>query len=249
MTTFVYQKNVMTTRTTGIVLRYLKYGENSVIAHIYTKDYGRQSFIFKGVKSRKTKQKLNILQPLFLLDIPINYRDKKDLYTGNGATLSHSFHSIPFSYTKNAIAFFLAEFLSKTLQAQESDKQLFDFIETSILQLDTDTAPCSNFHLHFLIKFMKYIGIQPANNRTQETPFLSVAQGEYLSEEQPDSFDFADSTIFATLETGTWAENSSVNLCREQRNKLLENLLKYYTYHISELKQMKSLSVLNELFS
>lgn len=239
----------MTTHTNGIVLRYFKYGEKSLIAHIYTEKYGRQSFIFKGAKSKKSKQKLNFLQPLFLLEIPIHYKENKELYTGNGTCLEYSFQSIPFHHIKNAIAFFIAEFLSKTLHTQEADTQLFHFLKTSILQFDKDTSGYSNFHLHFLIKFMNYIGIQPQANYSLTSPYLCISQGEFLHQELPDSFTKEESFTFHQLKENSWEENRQLPLSRQKRNALLDKLLNYYTYHISEVKQMKSLPVLKELFT
>lgn len=238
----------MTTHTKGIILRYFKYGENSVIAHIYTRHFGKQSFIFRGAKSRKSKQKINFLQPLFLLDIPISYRENKDLYTGNGATIYYPFQSIPFDYTKNAVAFFLAEFLSKTLHTQEEDSSLFAFLVDAILKLDSETTKSENFHLHFLVKLTHQLGIQPSTNYSSDTPFLSITHGKYISNEESYSFDKEYSRIFYSLQTDNWNKNTELPFSRIQRNKLLTKILNYYTYHFNELKNLKSLSVLNELF-
>ena len=45
---------MLTHKTTGIVLRTVKYGETSVISTVYTALFGVQSYIVKGVKTNKT---------------------------------------------------------------------------------------------------------------------------------------------------------------------------------------------------
>ena len=58
----------MQASTEGIVLRSIKYGESSVIATIFSREFGRQSFIINSARSNKSKNKARILQPLFLVE-------------------------------------------------------------------------------------------------------------------------------------------------------------------------------------
>ena len=46
----------MIIKTNGIVLKYLKYKESSIICKIYTESHGLQSFIVNGVRSTKSSQ-------------------------------------------------------------------------------------------------------------------------------------------------------------------------------------------------
>ena len=61
----------MLNKTRGIVLHHIKYSETSIIATIYTEVFGRQSYIIKGIRNKKSKIKANILQPLFLLNMEV----------------------------------------------------------------------------------------------------------------------------------------------------------------------------------
>ena len=44
-------------KTKGIVLGHVKYGESSLIIHVYTEKFGIQSYIENGVRKAKAKQK------------------------------------------------------------------------------------------------------------------------------------------------------------------------------------------------
>lgn len=234
--------------TEGIVLRYFRYGDNGVIAHIYTRDYGRQTFIFKGAKSSKTQRKVNFLQPLFLLNLPIDYRPQKEMYAGNAAQLAHNYGSIPFQYTKSSIAFFIAELLSKTLQTQEADNLLFDFLKEAFFYLDNPSTNGRNFHLTFLAKFSKFIGIQPAENLSKATPYFSILQGEYISTQLADCLDEAQSILVDQLQKNSWKDCDKIALSHHQRNAFLEKWLQYYHQHCHDFGQLQSLAVLQELF-
>jgi DNA repair protein RecO (recombination protein O) len=50
----------------GIILHYVKYGDNSIIATIYTREWGRQAYMVKCSRSKKSQNRSGILQPLFL---------------------------------------------------------------------------------------------------------------------------------------------------------------------------------------
>ncbi len=41
----------------AIALSYIKHGESSIIAKIFTEEKGLQSFIIKGVRNKKSKKK------------------------------------------------------------------------------------------------------------------------------------------------------------------------------------------------
>ncbi len=223
----------MREQTAGIVLRYFRYGDSSVIAHIYTEKYGRQSFIFKSAKTRITKRKINFLQPLALVELPIDYKSRKELYSGNGTQILQAFQNIPFQQTKNSSAFFLAEVLSKLLQTQEADKPLFTFLTDAILFLDKENTKGANFHLTFLVKLMNFFGIQP---NLEENNFFET---QTIKE---------DFSLWRTLQQETWKDCDRLELSRERRNIFLEKILAYYSFHLQEIRQLKSLSVLQEVF-
>ena len=47
----------MLATTEGIVLHTIKYGESSVIATIYTRDFGRQSYLVNAAHGKHSKNK------------------------------------------------------------------------------------------------------------------------------------------------------------------------------------------------
>ncbi len=205
-----------------------------MIAHIYTKEYGRQAFIFKGGSSRTAKRKMNFLQPLALVELPIDYRPQKELYLGNGTQSLQPFQTIPFQQIKSSIVFFLAEVLSKLLQIHESDEPLFDFLQDAIQLLDEENTKGTNFHLTFLVKLMQFLGIQP----------------DLEGEDSLDLMQFnEDLPLWQTFQESTWETCDCLVLSRDQRNAFLDKILTYYSFHLQDLTNLKSLSVLQEIFN
>ncbi len=238
----------MKIKTAGIILRYFRYGDNGMIAHIYTQAYGRQAFIFKGGSTRNAKRKMNFLQPLSLVEIPIDYRPQKELYLGNGTQSLQTFQTIPFQQTKSSIAFFLAEVLSKVLHLYDADEQLFQFLKEAVFHLDKEETKGTNFHLCFLIKLTEYLGIQPMITNEKNSRFLNINYGEFRENEDVDSLSEENSELWKSFQKKPFYIADEIALSRQQRNELLQHILKYYTYHLQDLENLKSLDVLQEIF-
>ena len=154
----------MLQKTRGIVLHYIKYGETSVISHIYTESYGRLSFIINRVRSKKSLNHLSYFQPLTILDLECYYKSGRDLQrikeVRNNILLLHIQNDV----YKNAIGLFIAEILYKTLHETESNRTMFEFLVNAIQLLDIMKEGIPNFHLVFLIQYSKYLGIFPQHS-------------------------------------------------------------------------------------
>ena len=66
------------TNTELIVLHTTKFGENSIVAHTLSKEYGRRSFLIKGV-SRKAM--MTLMLPLSILEAEVVETSRSTLYT------------------------------------------------------------------------------------------------------------------------------------------------------------------------
>jgi DNA repair protein RecO (recombination protein O) len=136
-------------KTRGIVLQQIKYSDSQIIAHIYTEQFGRQAFMFRRAKSKKSGNSLNFLQPLFLLEIEAQIKDKRQIQRARELRNYPHFNNIPFDITKSSIAIFLAEILSRVLKEEEANAELFNFLYHSVLLLDEEKEHFANFHLLF----------------------------------------------------------------------------------------------------
>ena len=53
----------------GIVLSYMRYGDTSIIARIFTEESGYGSYIVNSVRSQKSKKSIGYFQPFTILDM------------------------------------------------------------------------------------------------------------------------------------------------------------------------------------
>ena len=153
----------MVSKTNGIVLNYIKYKETTIISKIYTKEFGLKSYLINGVRTKKGKFNISSFQPLSLLELVV-YENKNSQI---GRIKELKFDKIYFTnhhvQKKISICLFISEVLLKLITFQVPDKNQFNFVRNSLIELDKIVDNYENFHIIFLIKFSKYLGFEISN--------------------------------------------------------------------------------------
>lgn len=240
----------MLATTEGIVLHFIKYGETSVIANIYTKEFGKQSFIINAVRGKKSKGKVNLLQPLFLVELITYQKQTREIQRIKEIKASEVYQNIPFDVLKSSQAILLAEILYKTIHEQESYPEMFDFIQNAILYFDLMEKGAANFHLWFLIRLTEYLGFLPDVSPTGLRMWFDLRKGSLVPYEpsHPLFIDENATNYFIRLSKLKIHELSDFSLTRNLREYLLTQIVEYYHLHFENLGEIKSLKVLRESF-
>jgi len=223
-------------KTRGISLTYIKYRETSIIARIFTESFGIQSYIVNGVRSRNTRTKMALFQPLTLLDLVVYHNKKKEINRISEIKINFIFHSIPFSIRKTTMALFITELLAQTLKEEGENELLYEYLRDSISALDMLEENYENFHIRFMIQLTGFLGIRP------ETASMVLQDTGHAGSFNPAFTDKLNQLI----RTGF---NQPVQLNKNERNELLTVLIHYYQLHYDSIKDMKSLQVLREVFA
>ena len=240
----------MLVTTEGIVLHFIKYGESSVIATIFTRDFGRQSYMVNAARSKKAKNKSSLLQPLFIVDLVAYQKQSRDVQRLKELKSSQVYQNIPFEITKSSIVLFIAEVLYKSINEHESYPELFDFIKNSLLYFDLMEDGSNNFHLWFLYRLTEYLGFLPDTNNSGFQGWFDIQKGAVLHYEPTHPY-FANKDVTARLTELSKIKIGNLQtfkIHRDIRDSLLSVLVQYYQMHFGELGEIKSLNVLREVF-
>jgi len=239
----------MQVKTSGIVLHSIKHTDSTTIITVYTRQFGRVSYMVHGVNKKKSVCPAAFLQPLSLVEINVYHTPGKNLQRLKEIRMEQPLTGIPFNPVKNSLALFLSEILYRTLRQTEPDENLYLFIENSILQLDCSDSGISNFHLIFLHKMTRYLGFEP--NRDELTAnYFDLMNGVFLKE-KPAHAHFVLPEILADFIRALDADYSTMHnlvFTRARRADLLECWVSYYQLHIPDFKGLKSLDILQSLF-
>ncbi|MGC9344317.1 MAG: DNA repair protein RecO [Bacteroidales bacterium] len=241
----------MLQKTKGIVLHHFKYGDTSLITHIYTRKFGRHSFLVKGARSKKSRLRSNLFQLLNILDIEFYYKESTELFLLKEANRSISLNSFPYDVKRSSQAIFMAEVLYRCLLEQASDPDLYDFLENSIEYFDLMEEDSSNFHLAFLMKLTRYLGILPSFEENEEINSLDILEGKF-TRSIPVHFQYintGNARVLFQLFIASLKDSSEVSLSRSERNVLLQDIIRFYSANGYKIDNLNSLPVLKELFS
>ena len=251
----------MLIKTEAIVLHTLKYGETRIIVDLFTRSAGRVSFIVPLPKTPKSKLKKQYFQPMTLLEVEFDFRQRVQLQQLKDARLLTPYTSIPFVPEKLAISLFVAEFLYHALRSEQQNEPLFAYISDSMQWLDISQSGYANFHLTFLMRLSRFLGFYPnlavrGEGSALGAPsgadlFFDLREGRFCTA-APLHRDFlqpADARRIHTLMRMDFLSMHLFQLSRHDRNRITEVLLHYYRLHIPQFPELKSLSVLQELWA
>ena len=243
---------IMTHKTKGIVLRSIKYGETSLVVTIFTEMFGIQTYMVNGVRtSNKSASKANHFQPTAILDLVVYHNQSKSMQRIKEFSWAVLYNNLLSDVIKNSIASFMAELIQKCLKQPEPNTDLFDFCEESFLALDrANKIVAANFALFFTLHLTHFFGFRMIDNYTSDNLFLDLQEGIFIDHQptHPNFIDEKNAELTAQLlKVMQPDELEQFNLNGEIRRMLLLRYLEYYTLHISDFGQMKTLMVLHEV--
>lgn len=215
----------MTTSTELIVLHTTRFGENSIVIHTLSRDYGRRGFLVRGAGKRV----MSLLLPLNILEADVTESTKSTLFTARNLTSRHPLLGIRNNIYKNTMTMFLSEVVYRTVKEGASEEGLFEWCRKQILLLSALDSEFSNFHIRFLLELTVALGFSP--EASDLMPFVGENYG-----------------AVSRLMAGTFAESMLIPLSGSVRNKICEDVLRYIEYHTESTLTINSLKVLRELF-
>ncbi|HQQ96204.1 MAG TPA: DNA repair protein RecO [Cyclobacteriaceae bacterium] len=218
-------------KTRGIVFRFTRYGETSIIVTIFTEQFGLQSYIVNGVWGRSSRKQLALFQPLTLLDLVVYYRENAPILRIKEVKCIHAYQTLDRDIRKSAIAMFLTEIINRTVKDQSQAEELGCFLIDSLIALDESSKP-ENFHLIFLLKLSRYLGFGAQSND-------EVLDGWPLDDGHTRSLQALLGADYSTV----------VPLSGTSRRILLDSILHFYAIHTDNFGEIKSVSVLKEMFN
>lgn len=212
-----------------IVLNVTKFSESAVVLHTLSKDYGRRSFMVKGLK-RSGRSLMTLFQPMNVLECEIVENPRSSLWVARNFALEYPLEGIRRNPYKNAVTLFLAEVLFKAIKDEAREEGLFEWCRESVLLLDALNEGWSNFHLVFLLSLAVQLGFAPGPEDLR--PFTED-----------------DTSTVEKLLGLPRAEALILPLNGRKRNEIAKKLLDYLAFHCESSLNINSLDVLREVFA
>jgi DNA repair protein RecO (recombination protein O) len=220
----------MICKTRGIVFRFTKFGETSIIVTIFTELFGLQSYMVNGVRSKAAKNKIALFQPLTLLNLVVYHREKANIERIKEMHCLYPFQSLTADVKKSTMGMFLVELLNKTVKEESHAPETFAFVADSLITLDGLTSGYENFHIVFMIKLSRLLGFGPQ--------FANEIMGGRIVD------DPTAEVLKALIQVDYGTE---ILMSNDQRRTILDLLIRFYGDHIENMGEMKSVQVLRDV--
>lgn len=235
--------------TKAIVISALKYSEADLIVKCFTEACGLKTYLLKNIlKSKKGKLRTSFFQPLTLLEITANHKNKGTLEFIQEAKVCYVNQTLHTHIIKTSLVMFLSEILKSVIQEEEENKPLFFFLEKSIIWLDLNEQ-VANFHLLFLLKLTDFLGFYPDESESN-FPYFNALEGVFQDENTNVYCIHIPKKSGLKQFLGTKFDSiNTIKLTKNERDQTLKTLILYYELHIQGFKKPKSLPVLNQLFN
>ena len=213
----------------AIALLSHKYGEGAVIAKIFTEEYGLKSFSVKRNKSKKSKNKILLLDKMNLLTINAKNNSKKEIQYLSEINLAYAYQNT--SLKNKLIRLFIAEVLSKALIDSEKNINLFQFIWNTNTQIDNLENVNNNFCIIFLIQLSEFLGISPSTENI-DLPYFNLNSGNFTKIKNKNE-EIIKGEVINYFKRLIIKEN--VIIPYQSRQELIKILLRYYSINHIDL--------------
>ena len=208
-----------------IVLNHTKIGDNSIVLHTLSAEYGRRGFLVRV--SPKTAMALFL--PLNILQAEVTENPKSDLWFARNFVSVSPLNGIRSNIHKNTMTLFMSEVLYRVVKDQTNEDGLADWLKGQILTLDALESDFANFHLMFLLNLCSALGFDP--DTAGIAPFADIHRAQV-----------------ETLLKRPFAEAMLMPLSGADRNAIAESILKYIEFHTESAVNVRSLAVLREIY-
>lgn len=238
--------------TKAIILRTVKYGETSLVVTAFTERFGVQTYMVNGVRtSKKSGYKASFYQPASLLEMQVYHNDRSTMQRIKEANRAYIFTHLLTGVVKNSVAVFMMELLYKLLKQPEPNADLFHFCEDVLLKLDYAPANvAANLPLFFALHISHFFGFKIFDNYSDKNIFLDLQEGNFIPAQPPHSFFITDEAALITstlLKVMQPEELVVIKMNQIKRRELLQRYIEYYSLHLQDFGQMKTLAVLQEV--
>ena len=234
----------------GIVLRCVKYDDKSFIAHLFTASRGHVSFMVNGSHGKRLGTSARLFQPLAFLSFQWDVKPNASLQRMKEARLLFVQQDIPFHPVKRSVAMLLSEFMVYALREEASNADLYLYVEHSMRWLDVVETGYANFHLVFLLKLARFLGIAPNVEAYSDGDLFDLASGHFAAYGTVSEtvMSASDALLLFRLSGATYDTMADIAMSRHDRARMIRYLAAYYAIHLPKFPSLLSLEILQDLF-
>lgn len=232
--------------TSGIVLRVYPFRDKKCIAKIFTEKNGLISCIIT-----KSKAQVPLSEILTIAEITYRMNKANSLFYLKDVQIEYVYKSLTVNSEKIQAAMVLCEVLNKCIN--EPNTTIYNFLISAFKYLDQMPCYITGFDTLFIIKFCETLGISPFSNTVPDMSkaLLHMEAGQFIQHNE-----FSNNrNIVPQTESVTLYKLSKLNfdklescyITNDLNVRLFNYMILYMSIHLTDLTQLKSLKIINDL--
>ncbi|MCU0665911.1 MAG: DNA repair protein RecO [Candidatus Omnitrophica bacterium] len=240
----------------AIVLRKFDFRETSLIAHFYTREFGKVHGLLKGI--RKDPKKFASTVEIFSLNEIIFYQSRHStLHLVSHCDLKDNFTNIRSNLSKISMASSIVELLDALTQEEDKNESLFDLAFICLKELETYPNPEKILTI-FKIKSLALSGFKPnfdscvsCNNKIFDQSKFSLVMGGLLCERcfkkdlKARSIFRGTTASIVHIQKNDFRANLTLGMNPEIKKELESILNAFLTFHLD--KQLKAQKITEKI--
>jgi DNA repair protein RecO (recombination protein O) len=242
----------MLQNTKAVVIQSFKYGDSSLILHLYTELFGSISCIVKGARrTGKGSGKGVLLQLGNILDVSLNYQPQKNIQTLKDINAHYIPTSEKTNVLKHALVSFVCEVVYKCILDSEPTPELFYLIEHTIQSIhESDYQDLKLIPHYFCLQMCGQLGFSMDQNYTMESAYLNLMDGCFTNiySNEGNCCSMQESGLIYGLITCELKGLAALQSNAMLRRDVLAKILVYLKIHLPEMKELRSVAVIQSLF-
>lgn len=233
----------MQVKLSAIVLRTTPYSDSSVIVRLFTDAFGMQSYLVNGVRKKKAAITPAMLQPLTLVAVEAYQREGAGLQRLKELHVQPVLPRLQQEPLYAMAASLLAECLMRAVREDSEQPELFAWLQQQVLLLETSEQPAVEM-LAILTRLTEWLGFKPQVGEERSATWFNLKEGRFELQHDMRSVYASGSTarqLAFMLVEDTFAESDLPGPA------YLDDLLKYYQFHLPGFGLPRSLEVVREM--
>ena len=161
----------MISSSQGIILKVFPYSNTSVILNVFTEDFGKLTFIAKGIRKPKNPL-LSILQPFNLLEFQYYYKKNRSMQLIRDADILISFDHLRSDLKSIFFASTILNIINRTFEQEYPNSIIFRLIYKILGYLSFKNNDNKLYFLFFMFHLSKQLGFMPNFERCHSCNML-----------------------------------------------------------------------------
>ncbi len=241
----------MLVETQAIVLRTQRFGDTSIVATLYTQQFGKCAVLAKGARTPGSAQGVALEVPNHIR-VAFYRKPRREVFLVRFAETVERFHQIRTSMERMATALFVVESILLTQELEEPNPVLYALLLQALRGTEQSSSFSVSIAIAFLLRLARLLGFAIPIDRdtawnSQQTYVLHPQDGAFKIATRHDNggifFSGSEIALLSTLSHLPLEAASSVEVPPSSSLSLLRRLIAYLEHHLERRLVFRSLEL------